>query len=97
MHGEATRSAALIEKGEEAVQTATDAIARQVVLLAARISRVIESEAVAGVAGLESVQLSFGITLTAGVQALFTAQSTSSVQVTLTFASVKDRAGHGGA
>ena len=37
-----------------------------------------------GKLGLESVEVSFGITLSAGVQALFTAQAESSAQVSIT-------------
>jgi hypothetical protein len=33
---------------------------------------------------VESIEVSFGVTLAAGVQAMFTAQAESSVQVTVT-------------
>jgi hypothetical protein len=84
----AARMPALIEKGEGAVQTATEAIAGQIGLTAQRIARAIGDEVAPpsgpGELGLESVQVSFGVTLAAGLQAIFTAQAESSVQVTLT-------------
>ena len=91
---------ALIERGEEAVRVATEAIARQIGITAQRIVRAVADEGVpapgAGELGLESVQVSFGVTLTAGVQTLFTAQAGSSVLVTLTLSRSQGSAGHGG-
>ena len=82
------RRPALIEKGEEAVRAATEAIAGQIGLTAQRITAAIEAQTGApadpGVFGLESVQVSFGVTLSAGLQAMFTAQVESSAQVTIT-------------
>jgi hypothetical protein len=79
---------AVVVKGGEAVRVATEAIAAQIGLAAERIAAAIEAQAVAaaepGKLGLESVDVSFGITLTAGVQALFTAQAASSAQVNIT-------------
>lgn len=84
------RPPAIVVKGGEAVRIATEAIAGQIGLAAERIAAAIEAQAVAtpqpGKLGLESVDVSFGITLTAGVQALFTAQGESSAQVTTTLA-----------
>ena len=86
----ADRPPTLVVKGEEAVRVATEAIAGQIGLAAERIALAIEAQALAapepGKLGLESVDVSFGITLTAGVQALFTAQGESSAQVTITLA-----------
>ena len=86
----ADRSPVLVVKGGEAVRVATEAIAGQIGLAAERIAAAIEAQAVAtrqpGELGLESVEVSFGITLTAGVQALFTAQAESSAQVSITLA-----------
>jgi hypothetical protein len=77
----------VVVKGADAVQAATEAIAGQVALAADRIAAAIQARSVAkpepGDLGLESVQVSFGITLTAGIQALFTAQAESSAQVTI--------------
>lgn len=79
---------AVVVKGGEAVRVATEAIAGQIGLAAQRIARAIEAQALTapepGELGLESVEVSFGITLTAGVQALFTAQAESSAQVHIT-------------
>ena len=79
---------AVVVKGEQAVRAATDAIAGQIGLAAERIATAIDMRTVAaagpGQMGLDSVQVAFGITLTAGVQTLFTAQAGSSVQVTVT-------------
>lgn len=79
----------LIEKGEDAVRTATEAIARQIGLAAQRIARSVEEQVVTSspataALDLDSVSVSFGITLTAGLQAMFTAQAESSAQVTIT-------------
>lgn len=87
---DADRPPAVVVKGGEAVRVATEAIAGQIGLATQRIAAAIEAQAVAasktGVLGLESVEVSFGITLAAGVQALFTAQAESSVQVNITLA-----------
>lgn len=79
------RPLAVVVKGEAAVSAATDAIAGQIGLAAERIVAAIEAQDLAspapGKLGLESVEVSFGITLAAGVQALFTTQAESSAQV----------------
>lgn len=84
----ADRGAAVVVKGGEAVRVATEAIAGQIGLAAQRIATAIEAQGLAvpepGQLGLEAVEVSFGITLTAGVQALFTAQAQSSAQVNIT-------------
>lgn len=84
----ADRGADVVVKGGEAVRVATEAIAGQIGLAAQRIATAIEAKGLAtpepGHLGLESVMVSFGITLTAGVQALFTAQAQSSAQVNIT-------------
>ena len=92
VHGRhaADRRPAVVVKGREAVRVATEAIAGQIGLAAERIASAIEAQVVAdpqpGKLGLESVDVSFGITLTAGVQTLFTAQGESSALVTITLA-----------
>lgn len=82
--------AASVRRGDEAVQAATEAIAAQVVLAADRIAGAVQAhsgaEPAPGELGLESVEVSFGITLATGVQALFTAQAQSSAQVTIVLA-----------
>lgn len=84
----AERAPFLIEKGEEAVRAATAAIATEIGRATQRIATAIGDQvalsSTAGPFDLESVNLSFGITLAAGVQAMFTAQAESSVQVTIT-------------
>jgi hypothetical protein len=82
----------LIEKGEAAVRAATEAIAAQIGLAAQRIAASIAEQVTSppaesggpGALGLDSVSVSFGVTLAAGIQAMFTAQADSSVQVTVT-------------
>jgi hypothetical protein len=78
----------VVVKGGEAVRAATEAIAGQIGLTAARIAAGIGEHVVTapqpGEFGLESVEVSFGITLTGGVQAMFTAQAESSAQVNIT-------------
>lgn len=80
----------VLVRGTEAARVATEAIAGQIGLAAQRIASAIEAQAGAasepGELGLESVEVSFGITLTGGVQALFTAQAESSAQVNITLA-----------
>jgi hypothetical protein len=82
------REGFLIERGEEAVRVATTAIVGQIGLATRRIAAALGEQIAPPSApesfGLESVDISFGITLTAGVQAMFTAQAESSVQVTVT-------------
>jgi hypothetical protein len=82
------RGALFIERGEEAVRAATEAIAAQIGLATQRIASEIGGQivpsSVAGSLDLESINVSFGVTLSTGVQALFTAQAESSVQVTIT-------------
>jgi hypothetical protein len=78
----------LIEKGETAVRTATEAIASQIGIAAQRIAESIENQswptAQPGSLGLQTVEITFGVTLSAGIQTLFTAQADSSAQVTIT-------------
>jgi hypothetical protein len=74
--------------GEEAARIATEELAKQVAVTAQRFAAALDSDAVAhpgpGELGVESVEVTFGVTLTGGVQALFTAQAESSAQVTIT-------------
>lgn len=89
------RRAVLLEQGEQAVKVATEALARQIAETAQRIGAVIAEQVVSSspeTFGLESVEVSFGVTLAAGVQALFTAQAESSAQVAIT---LSRRADHG--
>jgi hypothetical protein len=78
----------LIEKGEEAVRAATEAIAIQIGLathrMATAIGEQLASPPAVGACDLESVSVCFGVTLAAGIQAMFTAQAESSVQVSIT-------------
>jgi Trypsin-co-occurring domain 1 len=78
----------IVVKGTDAVYVATEAIAGQIALATERIAAAIQARSVAhpqpGGLNLESVEVSFGITLAAGVQALFTAQAESSAQVSIT-------------
>jgi Trypsin-co-occurring domain 1 len=84
----AAGSAVLIEKGEDAVRAATEAIARQIGIAAQRIVETIEKESwspsAPGALGLETVEVTFGVTLAAGIQTVFTAQAGSSAQVSIT-------------
>lgn len=74
--------------GQDAVRIATEELAKQVAVTAQRFAETLEREAVTnpdpGHLGVESVEVSFGVTLTGGVQAFFTAQGESSAQVTIT-------------
>lgn len=77
----------LLAKGDAAVELATEAIARQIGLAAKRIAEAIDTQTTSSPASgsldLESVEISFGVTLSAGVEALFTAKSESSAEVTI--------------
>jgi hypothetical protein len=79
----------LLAKGDAAVKLATEAIARQIGLAAQRIAEGIDTQAISppasGGLDLESVEVSFGVTLSAGIEAMFTAKSESSAEVTITF------------
>ena len=78
----------LVQKGEDILREATEALAEQIGATARRIADAIgrqeEASAKPGTFGLDSVEVAFGVTLTGGVQTLFTAQAESSVQVTIT-------------
>src|ERR1700731_4474731 len=80
--------ALLVRKGQQIVDATTEALAAQIARSAAQIAQTISAQigpvAGSGQLGLESVDVSFGVTLTAGLQALFTAQGESSVLVTIT-------------
>lgn len=84
----AERRPSLVEKGEEAVRAATEAIAGQIGRAAERIATTIAAETSlesgSSGLGLESVEVTFGVTLSAGLQTMFTALVDSSAQVTVT-------------
>jgi hypothetical protein len=88
MHGRAfERGVVLVQAGAAAVREAADAIAGGIGLVAANLAEAIDARippATPGALELETVQVSFGITLAGGVQALFTSQVESSAQVTVT-------------
>lgn len=77
----------VLAKGDAVVKLATESIARQIGVAAQRIASVIETQDLSastpGALALDSVEVTFGVTLTAGVEALFTATEESSVQVTI--------------
>jgi hypothetical protein len=79
----------LVQMGEDAVRDATEALAEQIGATARRIADAIgkqeqeQEQAEPGTFGLDSVEVAFGVTLTGGVQTLFTLQAESSVQVTI--------------
>jgi hypothetical protein len=87
----------LVEKGEEVARQATEALAGQIGATARLIAEAIgRQEAAAppaesGAFGLDSVQVQYGITLSAGLQTVFTAQAESSVQVTITLTRHHDK------
>jgi hypothetical protein len=84
--GEPRRSV-VIERGAEAVRIATESLAQQIGLAAQRIASEIDKQDVVSSASenfaLESVEVSFGVSLLAGIQTIFTAQAESSAQVTV--------------
>lgn len=77
----------ILQKGDDALRIATEAIAKQISVTAQRIAETMnrgswplpqQSEL-----GLQGVEITFGVTLTSGIQAIFTAQAGSSAQVTI--------------
>jgi hypothetical protein len=78
---------AILDKGEQAVAAATDAVAAQIGATVARIAKAVEQQTALSLnpatSSVESVEVSFGITLTMGLTTVFTAQGESSVQVTV--------------
>lgn len=84
----------VLQKGEDVLARATEALAGQIGLTAQRIADAIgrqeASPPAVGALELDTVQVSFGITLSAGVQTVFTAQSQSSVQVTISLSRLKE-------
>ncbi|HEX4062177.1 MAG TPA: hypothetical protein VHY58_14270 [Streptosporangiaceae bacterium] len=76
-----------IRRGDEAVREATEAIADQIGIAAQRIAETIDRRITPSPNGqslmLDEVEISFGVSLAAGIQALFTAQADSSAQVTI--------------
>ena len=88
-HPQRERAAELIVKGDAAVKAATEALAKQIGetarQIASQISRQLGTPTPSGHMAIESVEVSFGVTLISGVQALFTAQAESSAQVTVKF------------
>jgi hypothetical protein len=88
--GQAGPRPTLVRMGEAVVRDATDALAEQIGATARRIADAIgrqeqeQEPAEPGTFDLDSVEVAFGVTLTGGVQTLFTLQAESSVQVTIT-------------
>jgi hypothetical protein len=84
----------LVQMGEDIVRDATDALAVQIGATAMRIADAIgqreqeQEPGKPGTFGLDTVEVAFGVTLTGGLQTLFTLQAESSVQVTITLSRV---------
>jgi hypothetical protein len=74
-----------IARGEEAVRAATEAIASQIGIAARRIATAIGQQPAPDHDSflLDEVEVSFGVSLAAGIQTLFTATAESSAQVTV--------------
>jgi hypothetical protein len=72
-----------IARGEEAVRAATEAIASQIGIAARRIATAIGQQPAPDSFLLDEVEVSFGVSLAAGIQTLFTATAESSAQVTV--------------
>jgi hypothetical protein len=87
----------LVEKGEEVARKATEALAGQIGATAKLIAEAIGRQEAAAVPaepsafGLDSVEVQYGVTLSAGLQTVFTAQAESSVQVTITLTRHHDK------
>jgi hypothetical protein len=89
------RTQAIVQKGEQVVAAATDAVAAQIGATVARIAKAVEHQTALSLnsetSNVESVEVSFGITLTTGLTTVFTAQGESSVQVTVTLTPKESR------
>ena len=89
-HQEGQQRPTLVEKGEEVTRKATEALAGQIGATARLIAEAIGRQEAAALPaepsafGLDSVEVQYGVTLSAGLQTVFTAQAESSVQVTIT-------------
>ena len=87
----------LVEKGEEVTRKATEALAGQIGATAKLIAEAIGRQEAAALPaapsafGLDSVEVQYGVTLSAGLQTVFTAQAESSVQVTITLTRNRDK------
>jgi hypothetical protein len=87
----------LVEKGEAVTRRATEALAGQIGATARLIAEAIGRQEAAALPaepsafGLDSVEVQYGITLSAGLQTVFTAQAESSVQVTITLTRNRDQ------
>lgn len=77
----------VLAKGDAAVKLATESIARQIGVTAERIASTIQTQGLSagppGALALDSVEVTFGVTLTAGIETMFTATEESSVRVTI--------------
>lgn len=76
-----------VVRGREAVRAAVDAVGSGVGQAAEQLVDAVARQLppdVPGELGVDTIQVSFGVTLAGGVQALFTAQSQSSATVTVT-------------
>ena len=86
-----------MEKGEEVTRKATEALAGQIGATAKLIAEAIGRQEAAALPaapsafGLDSVEVQYGVTLSAGLQTVFTAQAESSVQVTITLTRNRDK------
>lgn len=87
----------LVEKGEEIARKATEALAGQIGATAKLIAEAIGRQQAAALPAeasafdLDSVEVQYGVTLSAGLQTVFTAQAESSVQVTITLTRNRDK------
>lgn len=77
----------LVQRGEDAVIAATNAMASQIGLASVRIANAIGASTAdalaAGSVDITSVEVSFGVTLATGLTTVFTAQAESSVVVNI--------------
>ncbi|WP_322748678.1 MULTISPECIES: hypothetical protein [unclassified Frankia] len=86
-----TRRAAVVERGEEAVRAAVRALSSQIGVVAGEVARGLDGqglvEAAPGRLGVDAVEVSFGVTLTAGsgqaIQAVLSVEGEAAVQVTV--------------
>lgn len=83
-----SRSVSLIEHGEDALRAASEALAVRAAAVASSMARAISAQLRSAEsppdASFETIEVAFGIALSAGLQTVFTTQAQSSVQVTLT-------------
>ncbi|MCK9877273.1 hypothetical protein MXD59_16075 [Frankia sp. Ag45/Mut15] len=92
--GSHRRRGRVVQRGEDAVRAAVTAVTAQISLVAAEVSRQLDGaglvEPAPGQLGVETVEVTFGVTLTAGagkaIEAVLSVEGEAAVEVTVSLA-----------